>query len=108
MLAQNMSGPSIAKSAHTRHNTKEMLKKHDPKTIRSGIETLRARVEKHFRVPDEDLASRQLAALACKECLRRYEQILDRLQSVCKVLYKDEEKQVEILYTKEDIRAAFK
>lgn len=46
--------------------------------------------------------------MVCKECERRYEQILDRLQRVCKELYKEEEKSVVIEWSKEDIKAGFK
>lgn len=108
-MRQNNSGPSIAaRPSYSRSTAKKLLAGHDSKEIRRSIETLRKRIEKHFGESDEEQLSRQLVGLVCKECERRYEQVLDRLQTVCRELYKEEEKRVEIEWTKEDIKAAFR
>lgn len=104
-----MTGPSIAaRPLYSRSSAKKMLAAHDSKEVRRGIETLRKRIEKHLGESDEEQLSRELIALVYKECERRYEKILDRLQRVCGELYKEEEKRVVIEFTKEDIRSAFK
>jgi len=109
MLSRNMSGPSAAaQPSHTRSTAKKLLASHDSKEIRRSIDALRKRIEKHFGESDEEQLSRQLIASVTKECERRYEQILDRLQALCKELYKEEEKRVDIDWTKEDIRAGFR
>ena len=104
-----MSGPSIAaRPAYSRSSAKKLLAAHDSKEIRRGIDTLRKRIEKHFGEADEEQLSRTLVNLVCKECERRYDGVLDRLQRVCKELYKEEEKGVEIDWTKEDTKVGFK
>lgn len=104
-----MSGPSIAaRPSYSRSTAKKIMQAHDSKEIRRSIETLRKRIEKHFGDADEEQLSRSLVAMVCKECERRYEQILDRVNRVCKELYKEEEKSVAIDWTKEDIKAAFR
>ncbi|GAB7350382.1 hypothetical protein MBLNU459_g1005t1 [Dothideomycetes sp. NU459] len=109
LLAQKLPGSSIAaRPSHSRSSTKKLLAAHDSKETRRGIDTLRKRIEKHFGEADEEQLSRQLVGLVCKECERRYDQILERLQRVCRELYKDEEKGVDIDWTEADIRAGFK
>lgn len=109
LLTQNLPGSSIAaRPSHSRSSTKKLLATHDAKEIRRGIDTLRKRIEKHFGEADEEQLSRQLVGLVCKECERRYELVLERLQRVCRDLYKDEEKGVEIDWSREDVRAGFK
>lgn len=108
-MATKLSGPEIAaRPSYSRSAAKKLVQAHDSKEIRRSIETLRKRIEKHFGESDEEQLSRQLVTMVCKECERRYEQILDRLQRVCKELYKEEEKSVVIEWSKEDIKAGFK
>ncbi|KAI4728957.1 hypothetical protein E4T49_03228 [Aureobasidium sp. EXF-10728] len=109
LLNQNMTGPSIAsRPLYSRHNTKKLLASHDGKSIRSGIDTLRKRIEKHFGDADEEQLSRQMVSMVCKECERRYDSVLDRLQKCCNVLYKEDEKGVTIDWSKEDTKEGFK
>ncbi|KAG9540563.1 hypothetical protein KCU79_g19022, partial [Aureobasidium melanogenum] len=109
LLNQNMSGPSIAaRPLYSRHNTKKLLASHDGKSIRSGIDTLRKRIEKHFGDADEEQLSRQMVSMVCKECERRYDNVLDRLQKCCNILYKEDEKGVTIDWSKEDTKEGFK
>jgi len=93
---------------YSRHNTKKLLASHDSKAIRSGIDALRKRIEKHFGDADEEVLSRQMVAMVCKECERRYDGVLDRLVKACDVLYKENEKGVVIDWSKEDTREGFK
>ncbi|KAG9667989.1 hypothetical protein KCU99_g6034, partial [Aureobasidium melanogenum] len=67
LLNQNMSGPSIAaRPLYSRHNTKKLLASHDGKSIRSGIDTLRKRIEKHFGDADEEQLSRQMVSMVAE------------------------------------------
>lgn len=104
-----MPGPSVAsRQSHSRTSAKKLLSTYESKEMRRGIDTLRKRIEKHFGEADEEQLSRQLVGLVCRECERKYERLLERLQDVCKALYAGEEgKQVEIPFAKEDIVAAF-
>ena len=109
LLSQNLSGPTISsRPLYSRHNTKKLLASHDSKAIRSGIDALRKRIEKHFGDADEEVLSRQMVAMVCKECERRYDGVLDRLVKACDVLYKENEKGVVIDWSKEDTREGFK
>lgn len=109
MLSQNLSGPTISsRPLYSRHNTKKLLASHDSKAIRSGIDALRKRIEKHFGDADEEQLSRQMVSMVCKECERRYDGVLDRLVKACDVLYKENEKGVTIDWSKEDTREGFK
>ncbi|KAL2033134.1 hypothetical protein VTO58DRAFT_106306 [Aureobasidium pullulans] len=109
LLNQNMTGPSIAaRPLYSRHNTKKLLASHDGKSIRSGIDTLRKRIEKHFGDADEEQLSRQMVTMVCKECERRYDNVLDRLTKACNILYKEDEKGVTIDWSKEDTKEGFK
>ncbi|KEQ71586.1 hypothetical protein M436DRAFT_50641 [Aureobasidium namibiae CBS 147.97] len=109
LLSQNLSGPTISsRPLYSRHNTKKLLASHDSKAIRSGIDALRKRIEKHFGDADEEVLSRQMVAMVCKECERRYDSVLDRLVKACDVLYKENEKGVVIDWSKEDTREGFK
>lgn len=85
-----------------------MLAAHDGKEIRRGIDALRKRIEKHFGDADEEQLSRQMVSMVCKECERRYDGILDRLQTVCRELYKEDEKGVTIDWSREDTKDGFK
>jgi hypothetical protein len=109
LLSQNNTGPSIAsRPLYSRHNTKKLLASHDGKSIRSGIDTLRKRIEKHFGDADEEQLSRQMVSMVCKECERRYDGVLDRLVRTCAVLYKEDEKGVVVDWSREDTREGFK
>ena len=109
LLAQGRTGPSIAaRPQYSRSTAKKIAAAHDSKEIRKSIDTLRKRIEKHFGESDEEQLSRQLMGLVYKECERRYDQILEKFQKVCRELYKEEEKRVDIEWSKEDNRAGFK
>ncbi|KAI5206172.1 hypothetical protein E4T39_02705 [Aureobasidium subglaciale] len=109
LLAQKLTGPSIAaRPLYSRHNTKKLLASHDSKAIRSGIDTLRKRIEKHFGDADEEALSRQMVAMVTKECVRRYDGVLERLEKVCAILYREDEKGVVIEWSREDTREGFK
>jgi protein-arginine kinase activator protein McsA len=104
-----MAGSTIAnRPIYSRHNTKKLLASHDSKSIRSGIDTLRKRIEKHFGDADEEALSRQMVTMVCKECERRYDNVLERLLKVCGALYKEDEKGVVVDWGREDTKEGFK
>lgn len=96
------------KPSHSRSSTKKLLAAHDSKEIRRGIETLRKRIEKHFGEADDVQLSQKLVSFVCGECEREYNGVLDRLRTICADVYSQEEKGVEIEWTKEDTVAGFK
>jgi len=104
-----MAGPAVAaKPSHSRSTAKRVVAANDSKEIRRGIETLRKRIEKHFGEADDEALSQKLVGLVCSECEREYNHVLERLQNLCQEVYSQEEKPVEIEWTKEDNVAAFR
>jgi len=49
-----------------------------------------------------------MVTMVCKECERRYDNVLDRLTKACNILYKEDEKGVTIDWSKEDTKEGFK
>ena len=106
---KHTSGPNIAtKPSHSRSVAKKLLAAHDSKEIRRGIDTLRKRIDKHFGEGDDEALSQKLVGLVAAECEREYNRVLERLQGICRDVYKEEEKSVEIEWSKEDIAAGFR
>ncbi|KAK3648394.1 hypothetical protein LTR56_007511 [Elasticomyces elasticus] len=112
LLTLHPTNPLSIASGHTnnRKQARNMFSQYDSKEIRRGAETLRKRVEKHFGDADEEVISRGLVALVGKECERAYEQMIDRMEKLIKDIWPptEGEKPVEVDFTKEDVRSAFK
>lgn len=101
----------------SRKTARTLFAQYDPKELRRGIDTLRARVEKHFGSGDDEAISRALVALVLKECERGYEGVVERAERVCRDVYGGhggvgggegtEEKAVELGFGRGDVQKGF-
>lgn len=80
--------------------------------MRKGIDTLRRRIEKHFGDVEGESAhaSRNLVGFVCAEAQKFYEGTLERTERVKQTVYPNTEgeKNVEIDFSKEDIKSGFR
>ncbi|KAK3105522.1 hypothetical protein LTR53_018270 [Teratosphaeriaceae sp. CCFEE 6253] len=99
-----------SRPTYSRKTARNLFAQYDGKEIRRGVETLRKRVEKHFGDADEEVLSRQLVGLVGKECERAYERTIERMERLVTLVWPvvEGEKGVEVEFTREDVRAAFK
>lgn len=110
-MLNNAQPATIAtKPSYSRKAVRGILAQFDGKEVRRGIDTLRRRIEKHFVDGDEEALARSLVALVTKECERSYEKNMDRAEKLMAVVYPPAEgdKNVELEFTREDIRSAFR
>lgn len=107
MLSSHPTNPQsiTSRPTYSRKSARGILSTYDSREIRRGIDQLRARIEKHFGHGDDEVKSRELVGLVCKQCERAYERTLERVEGVCRELYPSVEGQkgVEVGFGKNDI-----
>lgn len=112
LLPSHVTNPALIASrpSTSRKAARNVLSQYDSKEIRKGIDSLRKRIEKHFGEGDEEVLSRNLVRLVCKECERAYEKILERAERIVTEVYPttEGEKEVEIEFSRGDVEAGFR
>jgi hypothetical protein len=98
-----------SRPTYSRKAARNILSQYDSKEVRRGVDQLRARIEKHFGHGDDEVKSRELVTLVCKECERAYERTLGRIEEIIRDLYPpaEGEKAVEAGFSKGDVQAGF-
>ncbi len=111
MKASHPSNPAsvISRPTYSRKAARNVLSQYDSKEIRRGIDQLRARIEKHFGHGDDEVKSRELVTLVCKECERAYSRTIDRIEEMVRDLYPvtEGEKGVEAGFSRTDVQSGF-
>ena len=111
MQASNTQSPAqiTARPTFSRKAARNVLSQYDSKEIRRGIDQLRARIEKHFGHGDDEVKSRELVTLVCKECAKGYERTITRIEQMQRELYPamEGEKAVEAGFTRSDVHSGF-
>lgn len=104
--------PTVVSSrpSHSRKAARNLLSQYDAKEVRKGIDTLRKRIEKHFGDADDEAIARNLVSFVCKECERKYDSVIDRMQKIIADVYplSEGEKPVELEFTKGDVQTGFR
>lgn len=112
--AKEKGTPAVAiaqKPSHSRAAAKKAMSGYDGREIRKGIEALRKRIDKHFGESDtDDAATQPLVTFVLDEASSEYINVLERVQRINRKIYAvvEGDKAVEVEWTKEDVKAAFK
>ncbi|KAF4554878.1 Exocyst complex component SEC3-like protein [Elsinoe fawcettii] len=113
LVAHTTNPTNIAsKPSHSRSAAKRAFSPYDGKEIRKGIDALRKRVEKHFGdssgdSPDEKAISQKLVGVVLEECEKEYLGVLDRTMKIINEVYSNEEKNLEVDWSRADVLAGF-
>ena len=108
LLLSARTNPATIANTHPSHSRsvfKKVMGSNTTKDIRKGIDTLKARVEKHFGDADEPGISHKLLAVILDDCERRYVDLMDRTKRIATDVY---DGSVEVEFGKADIMQAFK
>lgn len=99
-----------SRPSFSRKSARNVLSQYDTKEVRRGIDQLRARIEKHFGVGDDEAICRALVALVGKECEKAYETTITRVEDIIRELYPnvEGEKSVELEFSRADVQAGFR
>lgn len=99
-----------SRPSFSRKSARHVLSQYDGKELRRGIDQLRARIEKHFGVGDDESICRALVALVCKECEKAYESTVTRVEDMIREFYPnvEGEKAVELEFSRADIQSGFR
>ncbi|KAK1047819.1 hypothetical protein LTR74_017683 [Friedmanniomyces endolithicus] len=95
---------------HSRKTARSLFAQYDGKEVRHGVETLRKRIDKHFGDADEEVIPRGVVALVGRKCERAYERTIERKEGLVREVWPpvEGEKGVEVDFTREDVKNAFK
>lgn len=96
---------SIARNqSHSKSKFQNCLATHDIKEIRSGIEALKSRVQKHFAHPDDASSSRALVSMVLEACQNYYLNVESRITAVITDVYEGD---ASLGWSTQDIESAF-
>ncbi len=98
-----------SRPTYSRKAARNVVSQYDNKEVRRGIDQLRGRIEKHFGHGDDEMKSRELVSLVCKECEKAYDRTLGRIEDMISELYPpiEGEKSVEPGFSKADVHSGF-